>query len=69
MKRNKILVLFVCMMLVMAFTFAGCGSQDGTTPDADSGQGQTEPAYDGPYTIENIREHVVGVDEPVELMA
>ncbi len=35
-------------------------------PAADGGQ-EEEQAADGPYTIDNIRDYVVGVDEPVEL--
>ena len=66
MKNKRVLILLICLMLVLTFTFAGCGSQGNTTPDADGGQDETTP--EGPYTIDNIRDYVVGVDEPVELM-
>ena len=66
MKDRKSFIVLICLMLVLSFTFAGCGSQGGTAPDADGGQEETSP--DGPYTIDNIRDYVVGVDEPVELM-
>ncbi|MBQ5955476.1 MAG: aminotransferase class V-fold PLP-dependent enzyme [Firmicutes bacterium] len=66
MKNKRVLILLICLMLILTLSFAGCGSQGGTTPDADGGQEETTP--DGPYTIDNIRDYVVGVDEPVELM-
>ena len=66
MKDRRSFIVLICLMLVLTFTFAGCGSQGNTTPDADGGQDETTP--EGPYTIDNIRDYVVGVDEPVELM-
>ncbi len=58
MKGKRLLALLSCMLLVTIFVLAGCDSQgSNTTADTD----------DGPYTIDNIRDYVVGVDEPVEL--
>ena len=65
MKDRKLLIVLICLMLVLTLSFAGCGAQGGTAPAAD--EGQEEAAPNGPYTIENIRDYVVGVDEPVEL--
>ena len=66
MKRSKGFVLLICLMLVlcMTFTLTACGQGGGS---ADSGSAETAPASDGPYTIDNIRDYVVGVDEEVEL--
>ena len=52
MKDRKILVLLICLMLVLTFAFAGCGSQGNTTPDADGGQDETTPEVS--YTIDSI---------------
>lgn len=69
MKRTKGFVLLVCLLLVMCMTFTltGCGQSS-----SDSGSGSAEPASNevpagGPYTIDNIRDYVVGLNEEVTL--
>ena len=69
MKRSKGFVLLVCLLLVMCMTFTltGCGQSS-----SDSGSGSAEPASSdvpagGPYTIDNIRDYVVGLNEEVTL--
>ncbi len=72
MKKKSALVLLNCMLLVMALLFTGCNSKKENAPETENGQVQTEQEQaaqdtEGPYTIDNIRDYVVGVDEPVEL--
>ena len=53
--------------MCMTFTLTGCGQSS-----SDSGSGSAEPASNeapagGPYTIDNIRDYVVGLNEEVTL--
>ena len=70
MKSKKSLILILCLLLAMTFTLYGCGDQNEQEPANQQTDQQTdadEQAADGPYTIDNIRDYVVGIDEPVTL--
>ncbi|MBR2524683.1 MAG: aminotransferase class V-fold PLP-dependent enzyme [Clostridiales bacterium] len=72
MKRFTKCSISTALMLCMAMSaVAGCTQTDVTDPSQSSEAQQTEPAQAEPedinYTIDNIRQYVVGVDEPVEL--
>ena len=55
MKRNRIALSVLCLFLAAVLTLSGCGKTE-----------EGKPA-EGSYTIGNIRDYVVGVDEPVTL--
>ena len=64
MKRTLSLILTVCLVLALMAGVSACGKQKEERPE--------DPAVPvspdgGPYTIDNIRSYVVGIDEPVEL--
>ncbi len=56
MRTKRLPVLFSCMLLGIMSAFSGYASQADAAAETD-----------GPYTIDNIRDYVVGVDTPVEL--
>ena len=72
MKKSKLLIMLLCLLLAVAMTtgLTACGtdSSDGSdVPDeAESSEG-AEEVSGGPYTIDNIRDYVVGVNDPVTL--
>ena len=59
MKKILLLILAACLILSLTGGLTACGKKQEDTPDA--------PSASGHYTIENIRNYVIGVDEPVEL--
>ena len=59
MKRTISMILTVCLVLALLAGITACGNKKDEGPEA--------PAAGGPYTIDNIRNYVVGVNEPVEL--
>ena len=75
MKKSKLLIALLCLLLAIAMTtgLTACGSGgsgDGSGTDtepADSGDAAPADLPDGPYTIDNIRDYVVGVNDPVTL--
>ena len=75
MKKSKLLIALFCLLLAIAMTtgLTACGSGgtgDGSGTDtepADSGDATPANLPDGPYTIDNIRNYVVGVNDPVTL--
>ena len=59
MRRTGALFVALCLVATLILGLSACGKKgEEAKPDA-------EP--DGPYTIDNIRSYVVGVDEQVEL--
>ncbi len=58
-KTNKILIMLLIAAMIFSFA-SGCSSKKDAEPD--------EKDTEASYTIDNIREYVVGVDEPVELV-
>ena len=58
-KTNKILIMLLIGAMIFSFA-SGCSSKKDAEPD--------EKDTEASYTIDNIREYVVGVDEPVELV-
>lgn len=72
MKKEKILrvipALFMCCSLI-----AGCSQQQSSDTEPQEPEKSEEPAGEetetpeAVYTIDNIRDYIVGVDEPVEL--
>ena len=67
MNSKKLLSLILCILLAFTFTLYGCGSDQSEPEPADQNASADEQAADGPYTIDNIRDYVVGLDEPVPL--
>ena len=64
MKKILSLAMAVCLVLTLAAGLSACGKDMPATPSEPY---TVIPEEGGPYTIENIRNYVVGVDEPVEL--
>lgn len=57
------------MMLVVciAFTLTGCGQSSGSGDSGSAEPASNEAPAGGPYTIDNIRDYVVGLNEEVTL--
>lgn len=76
MKKTTGRILCVLMSLLMCLTlFTGCQKQPdpqptptpAPTPSEDESDDKKDEPTEIKYTIDNIREYVIGVDEPVEL--
>ena len=63
-RRSALKLCALAMVAPGAAHLAGCAS--GGTPQGDSSTPAPKPAPSS-YTIDNIRDYVVGIDEPVEL--
>ncbi len=63
MKKIKLFHIIVCLILLL-IGMSGCGKSS-VTPESDTTT--QEKTADQTYTIDNIRDYVVGVDEQVEL--
>lgn len=68
---KKILRKSVAAFLIAGMTlscFAACTGKDTNDPTAPAAStNSADPAQPGTYTIDNIRQYVVGVDEPMQL--
>ena len=62
MKKETKRILMLLLSLVLIFAFAACGNSSGDKEEPGK-KDDTQVSY----TIDNIRDYVVGVDEPVEL--
>ncbi|MBQ9827717.1 MAG: aminotransferase class V-fold PLP-dependent enzyme [Lachnospiraceae bacterium] len=82
MKRPRILAFILCMILMASSVLVGCnkekeaeesGAESSEVPDESDEQQDTETETESEeetevtYTIDNIRDYIVGLDEPVEL--
>ena len=62
MKNSRLFYILLCLVLLTGLSACGNSKQ---APDSDTASGKETKA--GTYTIDNIRDYVVGVDEQVEL--
>ena len=80
MKRTVLKAVLLIVVLSLILGIAGCGAKnEPSVPDVPAPDSQTpdsptpdpdpapEPAADGPFTIDNIRDYVIGLETPVEL--